>query len=125
MKSWLIVIGLLCFWVGLGIYKDYQRESLPFEIMGENTSVQSGYNAIHVFREKKQITKLEVYDQTGERIKIYQIENLKELYPSATYLKGEVKDGKLYLIYEVDGEIDSKRVVVGNRGSLSFMPVRE
>ncbi|MCA0171901.1 hypothetical protein [Bacillus sp. RAR_GA_16] len=125
MKGWLIVIGLLCVWVGAGFYKDYQREILPFEIMGENTSVQSGYNDIHVFRENKQITKLEVYDQTGERIKIYHLENLKELYPSATYVNGEVRDGKLYLMYEVEGEIDSKRVVVGNKGSLSFMPVRK
>ena len=125
MKGLMIVIGLLCVWVGSGLYTDYQRESPPFEVTGENTSVQSGYNDIHILKENDQITMLEVYDQTGKRVKVYHIENLKDLYPSATYLKGEVKDGKLYLFYEVGGEIAPKRVVVGARGSLSFMPERK
>jgi hypothetical protein len=125
MKGLMIVFSLLCIWIGSGLYTDYQRESLPFELMGEDTSIKSGYNDIHIFRENNQITKLEVFDQTRERVKIYQIDDLKELYPSASYVKGEVKEGKLYLLYDEGGKVVSKRVVVGARGSLSFMPERK
>lgn len=124
MKGLMIVIALLCIWISSGLYTDYQRESPPFEVTGENTIVKSGYNDIYILKKNDQITMLEVYDQSGERVKVYHIENLKDLYPAATYLRGEVKDEKLYLFYEVGGEIAAKRVVVGARGSLTFMPER-
>ncbi|MFP3470766.1 hypothetical protein R0J90_12060, partial [Micrococcus sp. SIMBA_144] len=90
-----------------------------------DTSIKSGYNDIYIFRENKQIISLEVFDQTRERVKVYQIDDLKDLYPSASYVKGEVKEGKLYLLYDEGGKVVSKRVVVGARGSLSFMPERK
>ncbi len=126
MKGFVIVLCFLFLWIASGISSDYNRLNPPFELSGEEASVRSGYNYLHVIMTNDQLSRLDVYDQNGDLVKVYHEESLKELYPSATYLNAEVNDEKLYLVFkEKNGQITSKRIVVGARGSLSFMPERK
>ncbi|WLR60076.1 hypothetical protein [Guptibacillus hwajinpoensis] len=126
MKGFFIVLCFLFLWIASGISSDYNRSNPPFELSGEDASVRSGYNYLHVIMTNDQLSRLDVYDQNGDLVKVYYEESLKELYPSATYLNAEIDNDKLYLIFEEEnGQIISKRIVVGARGSLSFMPERK
>ena len=124
MKGLFIVIFLFTFWIVSGVMGDLELKNPPYTLDDDDLSAISGYNHMHAIREKDELVKLEIYDQKRELVKTYVPNDLKELYPSANYKKLIELDDKLYVVYDLDGKEEKKRLVVGARGTLTFMPER-
>ena len=124
MKGLFIVIFLVTFWIVSGVMGDIELKNPPFTFDDDDLSAMSGYNHMHAIRENDELVKLEIYDQQRQLAKTYVPNDLNELYPSANYKELIEVNNKLYVVYEHNGIDEKKRLVVGARGTLTFMPER-
>ncbi|WP_347550056.1 hypothetical protein ABFG93_00600 [Pseudalkalibacillus hwajinpoensis] len=125
MKGLFVVGVLIVFWVVFGLKGDRLLKDPPFVMDEDDIATMSGYNHVHAIMEKEELVRLDIYDQTKQLIKTYTPSQLGELYPSGSFQSLISDNDRFYLVYKQDNDIEvKKRIVVGARGSLTFMPER-
>ncbi|MBN8207797.1 hypothetical protein JI666_03440 [Bacillus sp. NTK071] len=125
MRGLLVIGCFLLFWIGAGVLEDIDRKDFPFQIDQDDLAVLSGYNYMHAVMDNDLLLQLNVYDQNKQLVKTYYASDLNELVPSAAYKQIVEENEKLFVLYEEnDTSISRKKLVVGPRGSLTFVPER-
>ncbi|MDP4549940.1 hypothetical protein Q9251_03490 [Alkalihalobacillus macyae] len=125
MRGLLLIGCFLVFWIGSGVLEDLDRKDLPFQKDQDDIAVLSGYNYMHAVMEDNQFIVLHVYDQHKVLAKTYNDSDLNQLIPSATFKALVEENDGLYLIFEEQNSSETKKkLVVGPRGSVTFVPER-